>query len=72
MRQAIASEVAEFEAAFRMAARRVADECGADFREVKRVLARCWRDHRAKRSEILAVAAAGAELSPAEAEDEPR
>ena len=72
VRAAIGSEIAEFEAALRMAARRIADQTGSDFREVKRILAECWREHRARRAEMLQDEAEAAQPSPVEIAAEAR
>lgn len=66
----LAQEVAEVEAVLRDGARRVADKLGVDFKEVRQILMAQWRDHRAKRTEVLQAQADTAVLSAVEiAED---
>jgi excisionase family DNA binding protein len=66
VRQQIAGEIAQVETMLRAAARRMADEMGVDYREVRAVLTDEWRRHRGDRSEALANAAAVAEPTEAE------
>lgn len=66
----VAQEVAEFEGVMRIAARRVADEMGVDFKAVRAVLISAWREHRGTRATTLDELAAASTLSDAErAED---
>lgn len=46
----IGREVAEFESMLRTGARRIADEMGVDFKQVRQLLLAEWRTHRGKRA----------------------
>jgi transcriptional regulator with XRE-family HTH domain len=66
----IGQEIAEVETMLRDAARRVADDFGVDYREVRQLLVQTWRAHRGQRATTGAAQADAAALSDAEqAED---
>jgi hypothetical protein len=64
----IGQEVREFETMLRDGARRVADELGVEFGQVRKLLIETWRTHRGKRSEAAAETAEAA--TPTDAEEE--
>jgi hypothetical protein len=64
----LSKEVAQFENVMRQAARKVADEMGVDFKEVRSILVLAWREHRGKRSRMLADHGAEAGMSVTEKE----
>lgn len=63
VKKLIGQEIAEFEQVMRVAARAVADEFGADFKSVKKIMVDTWRAHRDKRSRKLADDARAADMS---------
>ncbi|MBU2962742.1 hypothetical protein KO516_18295 [Citreicella sp. C3M06] len=63
VRRQMAKEVAQFETMLRDGARRVADELGVDYLQVRRCLLDVWRAHRGQRSDGLAEEAAAAAMS---------
>jgi pyruvate/2-oxoglutarate dehydrogenase complex dihydrolipoamide acyltransferase (E2) component len=65
----MAQEVAEVETVLRDGARKIADQLGVDFKEVRTLLMGTWRDHRATRSSQLEMQSAAAGLSQAEAQE---
>lgn len=70
VKQMMAQEIAEFEQVMRVGARAVADEFGADFKSVRKILLDTWREHRGRRSKQLAEAGQAVELSKTEKEED--
>lgn len=69
-RRIIAQEIAAFELMLRRAARRVADDMGVDFKEVRQLMVETWREYRAARADEVSDQAADVSLSDKErAED---
>ncbi|WP_170335001.1 hypothetical protein [Ruegeria arenilitoris] len=59
-------EIAEFESVLKDGARQIADELGVDFKQVRAILRKKWREHQGRRSKILSQQADQAEMSEAE------
>ncbi|WP_299558698.1 hypothetical protein [uncultured Sulfitobacter sp.] len=66
--QLLAKEIAQFENVLRQAARKVADDLGVDFKEVRALLIATWREHRGKRAQLLTEQGEVIEMSDAEKE----
>ncbi|MBB3995296.1 hypothetical protein GGR95_002951 [Sulfitobacter undariae] len=68
MQQLLSKEVAQFENVMRQAARKIADELGVDFKEVRALLVATWREHRSKRAQLLTEQSEVIEMTEAERE----